>query len=210
MWALSYLAEARLHNLRVRCVTDISFSILPLIQTLHTGMDWESSWEASVLENTDHCQLWGYDHSTKSFGRQVSNTGFTRRHRTHFSTQVQLGPEDKHLRGDDPKLYTLSNLMRRNGHSYIDVLKIDIEGYEFDTVKAMIQPYVESGQPLPFGQLQIELHVWGKRFSDFLSWWELLEAAGLRPVMMEPNLVYVNYNRQSGAELAEVRAALVS
>ena len=52
----------------------------------------------------------------------------------------------------------------------------------------------------------MKLHVWSKKFHDFLSWWETLEAAGLRPVMMEPNLVYVNYNRQSGAELAEVRS----
>lgn len=169
-------------------------------------MDWESSWEASVLESTEHCQIWGYDHSTKSFGRQVSHFGFPHKHRTHFSTQVQLGPEDRHSHNDDPKLYTLSNIMKANGHTFIDILKIDIEGYEFDTLKAMVQPYVDSGLPLPFGQLQVELHVWSKRFADFLNWWETLEAVGLRPVMMEPNLVYVNYNRQSGAELAEVRS----
>ena len=46
--------------------------------------------------------------------------------------------------------------------------------------------------------------MWGQRFPDFLQLWELLEAAGLRPVMMEANLIYVNYNRASGAELAEV------
>lgn len=140
----------------------------------------------------------------KSFGRQVSHFGFTHDRRAHFTSHVQLGPEDKHSSSDDPKLYTLSNLLKANGHTFIDVLKIDIEGYEFDTVKAMLQPYAESGQPLPFGQLQIELHVWGKRFADFLGWWELLEVVGLRPVMMEPNFVYVNYNRQSGVELAEV------
>lgn len=169
-------------------------------------MDWESSWEAAVLENTDHCEIWGYDHAMKSFGRQVSHSSFSRKYRTHFSSNVQLGPEDKHGRSDDPKLYTLENVMRSNGHTYVDILKVDIEGYEFDTLKAMIQPYVDSGEPLPFGQLQIELHVWGKRFPDFVKWWEMLEAAGLRPVMMEPNLVYVNYNRASGAELAEVRS----
>ena len=89
----------------------------------------------------------------------------------------------------------------------IDILKIDIEGYEFDTLREIVQPYIESGMPLPFGQLQIELHLWNKKFADFLGWWQTLEAAGLRPVMMEPNLVYANYNRGSGAELAEVRAS---
>ncbi|THG95931.1 hypothetical protein EW026_g5806 [Hermanssonia centrifuga] len=167
------------------------------------GTDWESAWEASVLENTEHCEIWGYDHQTKSFGRQVSHASFSNKHRTHFTSHVQLGPIDKHASGDDPKLYKLDTLMNKNGHTFIDILKVDIEGYEFDTLKAIVQPYIQNGEPLPFGQLQIELHVWSKKFSDFLTWWEMLEAAGLRPVMMEPNLVYVNYNRQSGAELAE-------
>ena len=38
---------------------------------------------------------------------------------------------------------------------------------------------------LPFGQLQIELHIWNQRFADFLEWWELLEVAGLRPFHQE-------------------------
>ncbi len=174
------------------------------------GTDWESAWEASVLENTEHCEIWGYDHQTKSFGRQVSHASFSNKHRTHFTSHVQLGPIDKHASGDDPKLYKLDTLMNKNGHTFIDILKVDIEGYEFDTLKAIVQPYIQNGEPLPFGQLQIELHVWSKKFSDFLTWWEMLEAAGLRPVMMEPNLVYVNYNRQSGAELAEVRRQMLS
>lgn len=167
-------------------------------------MDWESAWEASVLESTEHCEIWGYDHNMKGFGRQVSATSFSKKHRTHFQRYVQLASEDKHGRNDDPKMYTLESMMRTNGHAYIDILKIDLEGLEFDTLKAIVQSYIDTGEPLPFGQLQVELHVWGKRFADFLSWWELLEQAGLRPVMMEPNLVYVNYNRASGAELAEV------
>jgi len=43
------------------------------------------------------------------------------------------------------------------------------------------------GRPLPFGQLQIEIHVWGNMtvFSKFLGWWEMLEEAGLRPFWTE-------------------------
>jgi hypothetical protein len=52
---------------------------------------------------------------------------------------------------------------------------------EFDAVLAAIKPYLESGRPLPFGQLLIEIHLWGKTFAELLSWWEALEAAGLRP-----------------------------
>ena len=53
-------------------------------------------------------------------------------------------------------------------------------------------------------QMLLELHLWGREFSDLLGWWSVLERAGLRAVAREPNLVYQNYNRMSGAELAEV------
>ena len=100
-------------------------------------------------------------------------------------------------------MYTLASLMRRNGHAHIDILKVDIESWEFETLKSLIQPYVESGEPLPFAQLQLEVHVWGKKFTEFLKWWEMLEEAGLRPFWTEPNLVYQNYNRAGSADLAE-------
>ena len=56
-------------------------------------MDWESAWEASLLDSTAHCEIWGYDHNMKSFGRQVSHSSFIKKHRTHFTHPVQLGPE---------------------------------------------------------------------------------------------------------------------
>lgn len=207
--SLSCLAEARLYHILIWYVS-YPHTARRSFTPRFSGQDWESAWEASVLESTDHCVIWGYDHGMKSFGRQVSHASFSKKHRTHFQSQVQLGPQDKHGQDDDPKLYTLETIMRTNGHPFIDILKVDVEGYEFDTLKTLIQPYLETGDPLPFGQLQIELHVWGQKFPEFLSWWEMLEAAGLRPVMMEPNLVYVNYNRASGAELAEVCSNLCS
>ena len=57
----------------------------------------------------------------------------------------------------------------------------------------------------PVSQMLLELHVWNREFPDLLSWWSTLERAGLRAVAREPNLVYQNYNRMQGAELAEVR-----
>ena len=68
-----------------------------------------------------------------------------------------------------------------SGHSYIDILKVDTEGLEFEALTTAIKPYLESGRPLPFGQLLIEIHLWSKTFAEFLSWWESLELVGLRP-----------------------------
>jgi hypothetical protein len=100
--------------------------------------------------------------------------------------------------------------MERNGHDFIDILKIDIEGNEFDSLSAFIDSF--QGEPLPFGQLQLEVHVYPgsdwNDFSKFLGWWEKLEAAGLRPFFSEPNLVYINLVRGARPELIEVRVAM--
>ena len=119
-------------------------------------------------------------------------------------------------------LFTL--LYIRTGHQHVDILKIDIEGWEFETITTLLEPYIESGRPLPFAQLQLEIHLWRKPFEEFLGWWEKLEAAGLRPfwtevchiirladwtltlsLTIQPNLVYLIYNKQHTPDLAEVR-----
>ncbi|KXN83207.1 hypothetical protein AN958_01721 [Leucoagaricus sp. SymC.cos] len=163
------------------------------------GINYESSFEAEILRNTNYCEIWGYDYSVKSFGPEIPKESL---HRAHFKA-YGLSGEDKHGPEDDPPMYTLDTLMKMNGHDFIDILKIDIESWEFVTLATMIKPYLQSGKPLPFGQLQIELHLWHKSFEEILEWWEILEEAGLRPFWTEPNLVYLNFNRESTSDLAE-------
>jgi hypothetical protein len=115
--------------------------------------------------------------------------------------------------------------MAQNNHSFIDILKIDIEGAEFEIVEALIDVYPfasstswfsdkgrsgRAGGGLPFGQLQLEIHVrdnipW-TYFPRFLLWWEKLEKAGLRPFWTEPNLVYINLVRGVRPDVVEVSA----
>jgi len=163
------------------------------------GIDHESSFEAEILANTDGCQIWGYDWSVNAFNHEIPRS---QAHRTHFhpfglAGTVKLGPEDTQ------KTYTLESLMKMNGHTHIDILKVDIEGSEFEALATLVKPYIASNQPLPFGQLQLEIHIWKRSFAEYLAWWEMLEAAGLRPFWTEPNLVYQNYNRGSTTELAD-------
>ncbi|OCH89385.1 hypothetical protein OBBRIDRAFT_794339 [Obba rivulosa] len=170
------------------------------------GVDWDSSFEAEVLSRTKHCQIFGYDYTANGFGSAVPRTAAARA-RTHFE-KYGLGAADSHGPGDDPKMWTLRSIMRANGHSHIDLLRIDVEGWEFEVMRAIVRDFIaptEDGTfgALPFGQLQIELHIWHRRFDDFLGWWQTLEDAGLRPFMAEANLVYANYNRQSGVELVD-------
>lgn len=101
------------------------------------------------------------------------------------------------------------------GHDHIDILKIDIEGWEFNALSAFFQPYSLPAskahpmppRPLPIGQMQLELHLWNTSFPALLKWWETLEDVGLRPFWAEPNLVYQNYHPDRHSELAEVRSS---
>src|SRR5712691_1489744 len=87
-----------------------------------------------------------------------------------------------HGENDDPKWWTLDSLMKLNGscfsspsqnprlqrlistlrcvcvsdHTFIDILKIDIEGGEFDALTAFVNSHAQGD--LPIGQLQIEIH----------------------------------------------------
>ena len=106
--------------------------------------------------------------------------------------------------------------METNGHTFIDVLKIDIEGAEFDSFSKFVDDWTtvdavtgRNHTILPVGQLQLEIHAreWSG-FGDFLhfnQWWEKLEAAGLRPFWTEANLVYVNIFKTVRPDLVEVR-----
>ncbi|KAF8234359.1 hypothetical protein L208DRAFT_841438 [Tricholoma matsutake] len=163
------------------------------------GNNYESTFEAEILDSTRHCQIWGYDYRTKSLGPDIPKAHLGRTHFRRFG----LAGTDKHGPSDRPHMYTLESLIKLNGHSHIDILKVDAEGLEFEALTTAIKPYLESGGALPFGQLLIEIHLWGKSFAEFLSWWESLEAAGLRPFWGEPNLVYQNYNKHGTTDLAQ-------
>ncbi|KAI0944248.1 hypothetical protein AcW1_002003 [Taiwanofungus camphoratus] len=173
------------------------------------GLDWDSSFEAELLARTRHCEVWGYDYVARGFGGAIPRA---LRARTHFA-RLSLGAADSHGPADEPKMWTLRSLMHANGHTHIDILHVDIEGFEFEVLRALVADFVApnsdeadgtpGGGALPFGQLLIEMHVWHQRFTDFLAWWQMLEGAGLRPFHSEVNLVYANYNRQSGVELAD-------
>jgi hypothetical protein len=151
------------------------------------GINGDSTFEAEILERTRHCQIWGYDFSVNSFGPQIPSH---RLHRTHFFAYA-LGGADKHGPEDSPKMYTLQSLMRMNGHAHVDILKIDIEGWEFETLLTIVQTFLAADEPLPFAQLQLEIHLWNKKFQDVLGWWEKLEQAGLRPFMTEVSLRFL-------------------
>ncbi|KAG9086154.1 hypothetical protein FS749_003876, partial [Ceratobasidium sp. UAMH 11750] len=135
--------------------------------------------------------VFGFDFSVTKFGPEVENYQSIRG-RTHFYAYGISG-DDKH--DASPPMWTLQTLMLKHGHTFIDILKVDIEGSEFEALSSMVKYYKERGRPLPFGQLQLEIHADKINFPKFLKWWEDLEEAGLRPFWTEPNLLYTNWFR---------------
>jgi len=153
------------------------------------------------------------------------------RDRAHFQPWA-LGGTDDHGEHSNPKYWTLDSLMRHNGtlrsisflsqpsissqlrhsmsysisgHGFIDILKIDTEGAEFDALTAFVNEHAHGN--LPVGQLQLEIHAQGDRGRSeyFLKWWESLEAAGLRPFSFEPNMLHLTGRDCAKPEVVEVR-----
>ena len=58
--------------------------------------------------------------------------------------------------------YDLATIMTRNGDSHIDLLKMDIEGFEFDIVNQFLD------QNIPVRQLCVEFHRWFRPGRDTL------------------------------------------
>jgi len=156
------------------------------------GINGESSFEAALLTRNTGCQVWGYDFSVTSFGPEVESVPALKS-RAHFHAYALGAHDAPHA---SPPEYSLKTLMATNNHTWIDVLKIDIEGAEFDSLAKFIDDFTSQGGVLPVGQMQLEIHAreWSGYgdFAHFNTWWEKLEKAGLRPFWTEANLVYIN------------------
>lgn len=137
------------------------------------GVANESSFEGEMLARTN-CVVFAYDFSVKNIGFPVAPAD----PRVTFKA---LGIGSKNL----GKFRTLKFFMEQNGHDWIDILKMDIEGGEYAALDQVMQEFAE----LPFGQLLLEVHVEGKLFPNFYRWWERLEERGLRPFQSEVNHV---------------------
>ena len=167
------------------------------------GINKDSSFEAALLQRAPHCEVWGYDGSVTLFGPELAGNAALAA-RAHFFPYMLAAHDRPEM---DPPERTLAALMAANGHAFVDVLKLDVEGAEFDALAAFLKPYVgPHAPPLPVGQLELEIHAWNERgdFAPFYAWWLLMERAGLRPFFTEPNIVHVSHLR-TRPDVVEVR-----
>lgn len=144
------------------------------------GVDEDSSFEAELVDRTS-AYVYAFDYTVDDMGPEITNGSKTN---VKFS-KIGLGGSDQTVDGN--RFMTLPSIMSELGHDYVDILKMDVEGAEFDALDVLMETY--NGSSLPFGQLMIEFHLWAapQNIRDLVAWWERLENFGLRPVAQESN-----------------------
>ncbi|KAF9141707.1 hypothetical protein BG015_001188 [Linnemannia schmuckeri] len=146
------------------------------------GVFDDSSWEKEMIDRTN-CQVFAFDASVDKIAGDAADDP-----NIHFFKYF-IGGKDT-VDKDGTVWKTLKTIMKENGHDWIDVLKIDIEGNEFDALNAMMDQF----DVLPFSQMQIEIHLYDpmekrKYFMKFVKFWERLEGHHLRPFWSELNTI---------------------
>ncbi|KAH9026981.1 hypothetical protein EDB85DRAFT_1868608, partial [Lactarius pseudohatsudake] len=95
--------------------------------------------------------IWGHDYSVNSWGPEITGDPELR-DRAHFKTFALGGPRAGRT--------TTTTIRPRgiSGRRFIEILKIDIDGGEFDALTAFLSARAAEGSVRPVGQLQFEIH----------------------------------------------------
>lgn len=144
------------------------------------GSAGNMAFEQDVLRRRPNCKIYIFDKD--SFGMDQWFQPEEIRDSVVFTRAFISNVSDPNA---DPPLRTVQSIMDEYGHKYIDVLKMDIEGAEFDILTA----------PLPkMGQLQVEVHFSGvdssRHVDIYTRLFNNLEAHGLRLFHKEINARY--------------------
>ena len=118
---------------------------------------------------------------------------------------IGLGPRDQRVKMTDTKMtmgnrrveamdiQTLQTIMQNLNHTWVDVLKVDIEGFEYATLQQWMK---HSKEWFPVTQLLVEFHYWRDASrtipQDILSTMKALTNNNLRVFSTEPNWWWTN------------------
>ena len=143
----------------------------PIVYSFGLGED--TSWDEGMLDTGAH--VYGFDPTPRA-AEYVYKRAELRRHANSFTYKkeglaVEVGtvrftlpqnPAHVSLRKGvfsntantlDLSVNSLPNLMKINGHVHIDILKLDIEGAEYEVLEDLLKR-----QYFPFTQLLVEFH----------------------------------------------------
>ena len=173
------------------------------------GLGEDTSWDEGMMAKYG-MHIWGFDPTPKSVAYVRGNPKLGSKF--HF-TQEGLSTEQASKTFTKPKnpnhvsmregehqglgekvvvkVNTLRNWMRKNGHEYLDILKIDIEGSEYPVLEALL-----ADDDLPFDQLLVEWHYrWHKDRSRHARVLQLLQSKGF----------VIAHSKSDGQEMTLIR-----
>jgi hypothetical protein len=117
------------------------------------GSNGNDAFEVEMRKKMPHCEIHIFDPTTLPDWEGKWN-----------DHHVGLGGEDNDAFGGHTgsdgftmRVRTLKTIMKRLGHTFVDVLKFDIEGSEFPFANSMVGLWDE----LPVGYIQVEYHIGG-------------------------------------------------
>lgn len=154
------------------------------------GSKGEISFEQGMQEKLPHCEIHIFDPTLTSEQEKIIKDSLLN---IHFY-DLGLGAVDGEFRIKNRKalwtqrtknvypVQTLGTIMSNLGHSWIDVLKVDIEGGEW----AIFEKLFEEFQIIPATQIQIELHFLGDA-KVALNFFKSMKEKGFRVFSVEPN-----------------------
>ena len=163
------------------------------------GSNGDTEFEAAVLATTK-CEVHVFD---PTLG-QDALAKLAKQPKIHFHA-IGLGPTDEQVNMTDHTmtmgvqrnytmdLLTLQTIMRILNHKWLDVLKIDIEGFEY----AVLQQLMKTSRPtLPVTQMLVEFHYWENQRrtmpSDIVATMKALTSNNFRVFSTEPNWWWTN------------------
>jgi hypothetical protein len=160
------------------------------------GISTDVSFEFEILTRTP-CSVFAFDPTIGSLPFHNLPLGPLRnaskdekfKHRIRFH-KVALGVRSG-TSEDHALIESLPDIMSRLGHSYVDLVKVDIEGAEWDVFESLRTTSQTSGvrgvrEHLPIGQLLIELHY--TNMDSIRDFFDLMRSSGLAPFSREVRL----------------------
>ncbi|KAF9023959.1 hypothetical protein BDZ89DRAFT_1069496 [Hymenopellis radicata] len=131
------------------------------------GIAGESSFEGSVLKESEGCVVFGYDSKVESFGAGVPADST----RAKFSV----------LETTESALST----MQTNGHDFIDILKIELnDEADFVALEALLNQSLARKPRLPFGQILLTVK---SELSPIAAIFEKIQRMGMSPFFAGPS-----------------------
>jgi FkbM family methyltransferase len=108
---------------------------------------------------------------------------------THFSQEQRSAGKQPAVRG---RVNCLATIMRRLGHRHIDVLKLDVEGSEFEAIPDLIDSGISVDQLL----VEIHYHFRSRSFAAGRALIDQLKAFGMQCIHISPRGLEFSFVRR--------------